>query len=328
MPRIADGKYVVVGAAGLLGTHLGRQLLDAGAREVVLMDNLALGVASNLQDVLTDPRARFVRADMMRLNELHDPFEGADGVFLVAAVLGEPMLANPWMGLDVNVRGTQNVLEAARQAKAAKVVFSSSIGIYGTFAGGPEEDAPSHWQKLPHFVQLYAGSKIIGEGLCAFYKDAYGLDYLALRYGQLYGDPAHRRSLAGSDMAKAYDSIRAGTAPVIQGNGEQVQDYVYASDVARANILAMESEASGEALNIVSGVDTTTNRVVEIITEACGSDLVAEHAIDPTKGELPRVPAIGFTGEKAKRLIGWEAQVSVEEGLRRTVEWFDREDAH
>ncbi|HSV79570.1 MAG TPA: NAD-dependent epimerase/dehydratase family protein [Ramlibacter sp.] len=327
MPVISEGKFVVVGAAGLLGTHLGEQLLAGGAREVVLVDNLSLGAAENIQPLLEDKRCSFVRADALRLNELFDPLAQADGVFAVAGVLGMPMAANPWVGIDVNCRGLQNILEACRYQAVKKVVFSSSIGVYGQFSSGPEEDSPLRWQVLQPFIKIYAASKVMGEALCEFYKQRYGIDYVALRYSGLYGDPAHRRSLMGSDMYAAYDRLRSGLAPVIQGDGTNVQDYIYAGDAARANVMSMASDVTGESFNIVAGVDTSQNRVIEILAELCGSDLKPEHRIDPSKLELPKAAKIGFTGDKARRLLGWEPQVSVEEGCRRVVAWLDRERA-
>jgi UDP-glucose 4-epimerase len=141
MPSIADNRFVVAGGASLLGSHIGRQLLDAGARGVLLLDNLALGSTGAIASLLADKRCVFVRVDITRLNELFDPFKGAAGVFSVAGILGAPMLASPWLGLDVNIRGLHNVLEASRVQGVNKVVFSSSMGVNGRIgAGGADED--------------------------------------------------------------------------------------------------------------------------------------------------------------------------------------------
>jgi UDP-glucose 4-epimerase len=325
MPVISGGKFVVVGAAGLLGVHLGQQLLDGGAREVVLVDNLSLGSVENLQPLLEDGRCSFVRADILRLNELFDPLEAADGVFAVAGVLGIPMAANPWVGIDVNIRGMQNLLEACRYRAVKKVVFSSSIGVYAAFGDGPDEDQPLRWQGLPPPIAIYSASKVMGEALCKLYHQRHGIDFVALRYSMLYGDPSHKRSMMGSEMGIAYDRLRSGLPPVIQGDGTQVQDFIYAADAARANVMSMASEVTGESFNIVQGVDTSINRLIEIITGLCKSDLKPEYQIDPNKLASPKVTKMGFTGEKAKRLLGWQPQISVEEGVRRVVAWLDRE---
>jgi UDP-glucose 4-epimerase len=206
-----------------------------------------------------------------------------------------------------------------------KVVFSSSIGVYAAFGDGPDEDQPLRWQGLPPPIAIYSASKVMGEALCKLYHQRHGIDFVALRYSMLYGDPSHKRSMMGSEMGIAYDRLRSGLPPVIQGDGTQVQDFIYVADAARANVMSMASEVTGESFNIVQGVDTSINRLIEIITGLCKSDLKPEYQIDPNKLASPKVTKMGFTGEKAKRLLGWQPQISVEEGVRRVVAWLDRE---
>ena len=210
MPVISGGKFVVVGGASLLGSHIGDQLLAGGAREVVLLDNLALGSTENIDHLLSDKRCTFVRGDALRLNEMYDPMDKADGVFAVAGFLGGPMQANPWLGIDVNVRGLQNILEASRYQRIKKVVFSSSNGIYGALGDEPNtDDSPLRWAGMPPALILYCASKIMGEGLGLLYQQRYGLDFLALRYSALYGERQHKRAIAVTQMVQAYESIRA-----------------------------------------------------------------------------------------------------------------------
>lgn len=325
MPTIAEGKFVVVGGASLLGSHIGDQLLASGAREVVLLDNLALGSTENIDHLLTDRRCTFVRGDALRLNEMYDPMDKADGVFAVAGFLGGPMLANPWLGIDVNVRGLQNILEASRYQHVKKVVFSSSNGIYGALGDEPNtDDSPLRWAGMPPALILYCASKIMGEGLGLLYQERYGLDFLALRYSALYGERQHKRAIAVTQMVQAYESIRAGKRPVIERDGTQVQDYIYAGDAARANLLAMSSQASGTGMNIVSGVDTSQNRVVELVLKASGSALEPEYYTDPRKLLMPLQTKQGYSRARAKELLDWEPQVPIEEGVRRLVTWLDQ----
>lgn len=324
MPQINDSKFVVVGGASLLGSNVGRQLLDSGAREVVLIDNLALGTANAVEDLITDSRCTFVRGDMTKLHELFEPFKGAAGIFSVAGFLGGPMLANPWTGLDVNIRGLQNVLEAARIQGAQKVVFSSSTGVYGKIDEPPLETAPFNWDTLPPALILYSGSKIVGEGLCRLYLHQHGLGYAALRYGNLYGEHQHKRAIDATRVVNAWERIRGGLPPVIEGDGTQVTDFVYIGDVARANLMAMQSEANG-AYNIASGRDTSFNEIMAAILKACGSDLKPEYKVDNAKVANPVVKKIGLSVEKAKRELGWEPLVDIEEGMRRLVIWLDAE---
>ena len=326
MPQIKDNKFVIVGGASLLGSNVGRQLLDGGAREVVLIDNLSLGTANAVEDLMKDSRCTFLRGDMTRLNELLDPFQGADGVFSVAGFLGGPMLANPWMGLDVNIRGLQNVLEAARIQGVNKVIFSSSTGVYGKIAEPPVESAPFNWDTLPPALILYSGSKIVGEGLCRLYLHQHGIGYAALRYGNLYGENQHKRAIDATRVVNAWERIRSGLPPVIDGDGTQVTNFVYIGDVGRANLMAMEATVSG-SYNIAGDRDTTFNEVMAAVLKACGSDLKPEYKVDDAKVANPMVKKIGLSVAKAKRELGWAPLVDIEEGMRRLVLWLDGEKA-
>jgi UDP-glucose 4-epimerase len=326
MPAVSGGKFVVVGGASLLGSHIGERMLVGGVRELVLMDNLALGSTDNIKTLLEDERCTFVRGDVLRLNELYDNFEDVDGVFLVAGFLTGPISANPWLGLDVNVRGPQNVLEACRYRGVGKVVFSSTTGVYGGRGEDPnDEDSPLRWQGLPAALALYGTSKIMGEVLGRLYQERYGIDFVALRYSAIYGERQHKRAIDATRMVEARERIRTGQPAVIDGDGSRVQDYVYVGDVARANVMAMESDVTGESINIVSGVDTSRATVIGLVTKACRSDLQPIY----TSGEQPSTPAAMpvFGRKKAKQLLGWEPEVSIKEGVGRFVDWLDRDEA-
>jgi len=325
MPSISEGKYVVVGGASLLGSHIGEQLLAGGARQVVLLDNLALGSTEAINFLLSDPRCSFLRADALRLNELYDPFDKADGVFLVAGFLGAPMAANPWMGVDVNVRGVQNVLEASRYQRVKKVIYSSSVGVYGAIGNEPNtDDSPLRWSGMQPGLILYCTSKIMGEGLGRLYHQKYGIGFLAMRYSAMYGERQHKRASAVTLMVQAWERIRAGMPPVVAGTGQQVQDYVYAGDAARANLMGMVSEASGEGMNIASGSDTSQNRIVEILLQACKSELKPEYREEAARVQMPVEEKQGYSIDRAKTLLGWEPKVSIEEGIHRMVTWLDQ----
>lgn len=325
MPAISGGKFIVVGGASLLGSHIGEQLLASGAREVVLLDSLALGSAESIDHLLADRRCKFIRGDALRLNELFDPMAKADGVFAVAGFLTAPMHANPWLGLDVNVRGLQNILEASRYQGVKKVVFSSSNGVYGVVGGEPNtDDSPLRWAGMPPALIMYCASKVLGEGLGLYYQQQYGLDFLALRYSAIYGERQHKRAIAATQMVQAYENIRRGKRPIIEGDGTQVTDYIYAGDAARGNLMAMSSQASGTGMNIVSGIDTSQNKVVELVLKACKSELEPEYYTDPNKLRMPVETKLGFSRSRAKELLDWEPQVPIEEGIARLVAWLDR----
>ena len=324
MPSISSGKFVVIGGASQVGTHIGEQLLTGGAREVVLVDNLWLGSPEQMQTLLLDPRCRFVRGDVLRVNELYDPLEGADGVFHVAGIMASTIAADPGASLDVNIRGVVNSLEACRYQGVKKFVYSSSAGVYGWLADETtDENSPYRWQVAPAASKIYGAGKIIGEALAEIYQERYGIDYVALRYTAVYGERQHGRAVMGGHVAETCARIRNGEAPIINGEGTQVQDYIYVGDLARANLMAMASDVSGEAFNIVTGRDTSQKRIVEIALEAAGSDLKPEYL--PFKVlRLPPATRQCISNEKAKRMLGWEPQVSIEEGVARVLRWVDQ----
>jgi UDP-glucose 4-epimerase len=158
------------------------------------------------------------------------------------------------------------------------------------------------------------------------YKEKYGIDYVALRYTAVYGERQHGRAVMGGHIAESCMRIRNGEKPIIPGDGTQVQDYIYVGDLARGNLMAMESEVSGEAFNLVTGRDTSQKRIVELALEAAGSDLEPEYV--PFKVlRLPPATRQCVSNAKAKRMLGWEPQVTIEEGVRRVLRWVDEKRA-
>ena len=305
MPIIRGGKFVVLGGASQVGSTIAEQLLAEGARDVVLLDNLMLGDAGTMESMLADARCRFVRGDVLRLNELYDVCEAADGVFAVAAYMASSIGQNPWAAMDVNIRGLQNALEACRMRGVKKVVISSSASVYGAPEDDPTHEAsPLRWDALPPAMALYCASKVVGEGLARLYRDQYGLDFVALRYTAVYGERQHRRALVGGHIAESCERIRNGQPPVIEGDGSHVHDYVHVVDVARANLLAMESAVSGEGINICGGEAVSQRRIVEIALAAAGSALEPESARPQRSQAAGRCARQHYSGEKARRLLG------------------------
>lgn len=321
----ARGKtYLIAGGASLIGSHICEQLLDQGAAGVVLLDNFSLGTPAIVEPFLSDRRVRLVKGDILRINELYDALEGIDGVFLVAAFLTIPMSANSTLGLDVNIRGTQNILEACRYRNVPKVVFCSSVAVYGTDPEpGFTEARALAWQGLQPAGALYAASKVIGENLCRLYHVQHGIDYVSLRYSTVYGERQHYRGVNALYIIEAYDRIQSGKPPVLPGDGSEVHDYIYVGDVARANILAMTGRAAGQSFNIVSGVDTSLNEIVAILKKITGSKLEPEYRDDPSKVRFTVTKSLSYSRAKAAELLGWEPKVGVEEGIRRLVAWVE-----
>lgn len=320
--EIRGGRFLIAGGASQVGSHIADELLAGGASEVVLLDNYALGSPAIIAHLESDERVRQVRGDILRLNELLDAMEGIDGAFLLAAYLTDPLSKNPWVGLDVNVRGAQNVLEASRVRKVRKVVFSSSVAVYGKRREDlVTEENPFAFAGVSPPVALYAASKIMGEQLGYLYRQRYGLDFIALRYSSVYGPRQHTRAPNVLPIVEMYEQIRAGRRPVITGDGTLVYDHVYVSDVARANVMAMGSDISGEAFTIASGHAHSLNEIARTLLAISGTDLEPEYRAAPGSSLLPTSTELHFSREKAERVLGWTPQVSLEEGIRRYIAW-------
>lgn len=320
---ISGGKFVVTGGASLIGSHVADQLLTAGAREVVLLDNFSLGTPETVAHLADEPRVKLVKGDILRTNELYDAFAGADGVFAIAGFLTLPMSQNPPLGLAVNVEGMVNVFEASRYAGVNKVVFSSSIAAYGEPEGDAtiDESFPANLAGYQPASMLYSCTKLIGEALCKLYSQRHGVDAVALRYSTVYGERQHYRGVNALYIIQNYDRIRRGERPTLPGDGSEVHDYIHVADVARANVMAMASEVTGEVFNVVSGVETTIKRIVEILLDLAGSDLEPEHVDEAGAVKATSSPSLKLSRAKIGRMLGWEPQVSVEEGIRRLTEW-------
>jgi UDP-glucose 4-epimerase len=320
--KIAEGKFVVTGGASLIGSHVAEQLIDQGAREVVLLDNYALGSPDTVRSLLENPRIKLVRGDILRVNELYDAFEGADGVFAIAGFLTLPLSQNPSLGLAVNVDGQVNIFEACRYRDVKKVVFSSSVAVYGDPAPGLiDEKTPASLATFQPAAALYACTKLIGENLCALYSARHGIQAIALRYSTVYGERQHYRGVNALYIMENYDRIMRGEPPTIPDDGSEVHDYIHVSDVARANVMAMASDATGESFNVATGVATSLNRIVELLLQLTGSHLKPEYKAGGSHVRSSVTKQLDFSRAKIEKMLGWVPEVTIEEGIRRLLEW-------
>ena len=321
MAVIAGARFLITGGASLIGSHLADALLAAEAAEVRLLDNFSLGTPDVIAHLDGNPRVTLVRADVLRLNELIDAARNITGVFTLAAFLTLPLSRNVPLGVAVNTQGLVNTLEAARIAGAGRVVLSSSVAAYG--ASTPDvitEDTPFTSAGQQPATSLDGLCTLMGEALCAHYARAFKLEYNALRFSSVYGERQHARAVNAVFIAEAYDAISRGERPVIVGDGSEVHDYIYVTDIAAACVAAMASRSHDNVLNIATGVDTSLNRVVEILLEACGTpDLQPEHRDDTRAVKSASVSHLGFSRVEAERTIGWTPKVPIEEGIRRYV---------
>jgi len=323
-----DGKrFLITGGASLIGSHLAQQLLDAGAAEVVLFDNLSLGSEAVLKSFASQARVRVVRGDVLSLTSLIDAFEGIDGVFALAAYLTLPIAAQPRTGIEVNVVGMLNLLDAARIRSVSKIVFASSIAVYGSeIEGLVDETVGFGSHDISPAFATYASSKLLGESLGRLYAQKGGPNFCSVRYSTVYGENQHSRGVNALAILQAIEAVARGEAPTILGDGSEAHDYIYVGDAAAGTIKAMERGPSGEAINIVTGVSTSVKQVVESVLDVRGSALQPVYAEDKRTAKSTGHERLDLSNEKAKTLLGWTAQTSVRDGIARLSAWLDSRD--
>ncbi len=313
-------KILVTGGAGFIGSHVAEGLLAAG-HQVVIVDNLHTGHKENVPEGAT-----FYEVDICDRNALAQVFEKEQ----IEAISHQAARANvresmsdPVAYATVNILGTLNLLELARQHNCHKIVFASTGGaVYGE---GYSEDAPGGHPKLPFTEKSwpqpkdnYGANKLSMEYHLDLYNANYGLKYVALRYPNVYGPRQDSKGEAGV-VAIFAGAMLENKPTKISGDGKQTRDFCFVKDIARANRLALESDAVG-IFNVGTGVPTDINTVHEILTEVTGYQQKPEHVARP----LGEVLATYLDSSKAKVGLGWEAEVDLYEGLRQVVDWMRR----
>lgn len=322
---LSESRILIVGAASLVGSHTADMLLEAGVREVVLLDSFAFGSMDAIAHLQDNPRVTIVRADVMRLPELLAVTEGVDGVLHLAAYMTLGFAQSPWQAVDVNIRGAQNMLEACRVNKVKKLVFASSNAVYGYgtgIVGALEENGPFHSRGAPPAAILYGASKIMGEQLCRQYHQQHGLDYVVLRYSTVYGERQHYRAANSLYIMQTYDRVKRGERPLLPGDGTESKHFVHVSDVARANLAALQSQATDIAVNVSGPEPVTTGELVRLVLDYCGSDLQPEVRPDPPGTvRLTSGGAFHIPHDLAGQVIGWQPKVKMKEGVARLLAW-------
>ena len=305
--EVRGQRFLVTGGSGFVGSHLVDRLVDAGAAEVVVFDKVPR--AENLADASSRGSVTVLEGDVTDLEDVRSAVSAVDGVFHMAVLPLGPTVEEPRLGLDVNVVGTFNVFESAQQAGVKKVVFSSASSVYGDTDETMDETHPFGARTM------YGASKIAGEYFLRSFNDQYGLPYVTLRYMNVYGP----RQDGGLVMAVAR-RVLSGQSPRITGDGSQSFDFVHVADVAAANVAAMASDVSAEEFNVGSGTEASAREIAEKLIDIANADIEVEY--DPSVRVLMR-RRVG-SNRKAKELLGWEAQIGLDEGLRDTVAWLRR----
>src|SRR5262245_29480720 len=307
-------RALVTGAAGFIGSHLCRRLVADG-HEVVGLDDLSAGSTDNVADI---GELRFERADICDPPALASAARGCEVVFHQAARKSvQRSVEDPDAFDRVNVRGTFNVLESARDA-GASVVFASSSSVFGD-----QERFPLTEEMEPRPRSPYAATKLAGEAYCRAWSSSLGVPTVTLRYFNVYGPGQDPASTYAAVIPRFVQACLTGERPVIYGDGEQARDFTYVDDVVEANLLAaqMPEDARGRVLNAGGGrAPTTVNDLLAAVARHTGA--APDPRYDPPReGDIHRSEA---DVSLARRLIGYDPRIDIEEGLRRTVAWFKR----
>lgn len=310
--NLSGRKILLVGGAGLVGSHVVDKLLAQPVAEIVVFDNFVRGARGNLEAAARDPRVRIVEESMLNRDGLRRALEGVDGVFLLASLwLGE-CVNDPRSAWETNVMGSWNVVEACRELGVQRVVYSSSASVYGNAVVTPmTEEHPFNNRTT------YGATKIAIEQMLRAMYEQHKLPYVGFRYMNIYGVRMDYEGTYVSVIMKVLDRIFAGERPVIYGDGTQVYDFIYVEDAADANVLAMQADCADEQFNIGMGVGTSINELVSMLLELTGSSLEPEYRAEAQSFVTHRIGSV----DKAERLIGFKATTPLREGLRKVVQW-------
>jgi UDP-glucose 4-epimerase len=312
---IKGQRCLVTGGAGTIGSTIVDQLVEADAGEVVVLDNFVRGRKENLADVLGSGKVRVVAGDIRDRRLVSELMSGIDLVFHQAAIRITQCAEEPRLALEVLVEGTYEVVEAAAEAGVRKVVAASSASVYGL-----AERFPTSERHHPYANDtLYGAAKTFNEGLLRSFHAMRGLDYVALRYFNVYGPRMDIHGFYTEVLIRWMERIEAGQPPLILGDGTQTMDFVFTEDIARANLLAASAEATDEVFNIGSGTETSLAGLAQALLRAMASDLPLEFG--PPRGVNTVTRRLAGVSLAAERL-GWKAEVSLDEGLRRLVTWW------
>src|ERR1700683_250115 len=314
--NIDGANILVTGGCGLIGsTTIDLLLRDFSPNRIVIFDHLNRGSLANVEEALKDPRVTLVQGDIRDVESLTRVTEGMDAVIHMATLRITACAAEPREALGVMCDGSFNVLEVAQAAGVKKIVTASSASIYGM-----ADVFPTREDHHPYNNRTwYGASKVMLEGLLRSFNDMYDLPYVALRYFNVYGPRMDIHGKYTEVLIRWMERIAASEPPLILGDGSTTMDFVYVEDVARANVLALQSDIGDDVFNVASGTETSLNQLADALLWVMGSNLKPVYG--PERKVNPVARRLADTS-KAEKMLGFRAAVSLEEGLARLVDWW------
>lgn len=310
--RIEGSKLVVVGGAGMIGSHTVDRLLDEDLAEVVIFDNFERGSLENLEVALADPRVTIVDGDVGDLTALRKTFMGADGVFHFAAMSLLHCYEHPRNGFDVNLAGTFNVLEACSESAVRRLVFSSSASVYGDALEDPMTESHPF-----NNTTFYGATKIGGEAMVQAFCHRSGLGYVGLRYFNVYGPRQDYEGAYVAVIMKILDRLDRGEAPTVYGDGSQAYDFINVRDCARANVEVIKAEVVDRFYNVCTGIGTSIRELAETLITLTGQEV----EVDYLPEEISFVSKRIGDPTSAREDLGFVAKTNLVDGLRELIEF-------
>jgi UDP-glucose 4-epimerase len=318
--NITGKKVLVIGGAGFIGSNVVAELLKTDVGEVVIYDNFARGKKEYIAEYIKDERCSLYPngGDIREIDILNDAMNGMDAVIHLAAMWLLHCKDFPRTAFDVNISGAFNVLEACVKNNIQRLVYSSSASVYGDAVQVPmTEEHPFNNQNF------YGATKIAGEAMCRATYDRFGLNYVGLRYMNVYGPHQDQTAAYTGVVPIMLNKIDANEAPVINGDGTQAYDFISVQDVARCNVLALKSDITDEFYNVGSGVQTSIKELCDLILELKESDLKVTYK--PYSEDDARRMVQNRIGcpKKAKNELDFEYNDSLRDGLLNLIAWRD-----
>jgi UDP-glucose 4-epimerase len=316
MNNLSGKKILVTGGSGFIGSFVVSELLKEDISEVVIFDNFSRGNTEYIKTQLEDPRCSLLQGDLREIDVLNRAVSKCNYVIHLAAMWLLHCKDFPRTAFDVNIQGTFNVLEACVNNNVDRLVYSSSASVYGDAVNVPmTEDHPFNNRNF------YGASKIACEAMCRAFYDRYGLNYVGLRYMNVYGPHQDKTAAYTGVIPIMLNKIDADEAPVINGDGTQAYDFIYVEDVARANVLALKSSSTDEFYNVGSGIQTSISELCELILKLKQSNLRVQYS--PYSEDDARRLVQNRIGcpKKASQDLGFKYSYSLREGLEKLISW-------
>lgn len=306
-------KVLVTGGAGFIGSNLADELIRRGAK-VTVIDNLLTGSRENLNEIAGD--FEFIHGDIVDTASVKKAIEGVEVVFHHAALPSVPRsVANPLETHNACVNGTFNLLLAAKDAGVRRFIYAASSSAYGD-----QQSLPKLESMRPEPLSPYAAAKLTGEYYCRVFTEVYGLETLSLRYFNVFGPRQNPSSQYSGVISRFIDAFMKGESPVIYGDGQQSRDFTYIANVIDANVKAAETDKGiGEVMNIANGERISLLELFEVMKTITGRDDIAIDFQPERKGDVKHSQA---GNALAKEWLGYEKLVGLEEGLKRTIDWW------